>query len=101
MIAVARYFRDPATTQAEVAVTIHDDFQRCGIGSLLLRQLAKIALEHGITAFTADVLIDNAGMMRLFQKLSRKIEVEGHNGVNQVKVFLSAKTEAAAELRHR
>jgi acyl-CoA hydrolase/GNAT superfamily N-acetyltransferase len=101
MIAVARYFRDPATTQAEVAVTIHDDFQRRGIGSVLLRQLGKIALEHGITAFTADVLIDNAGMMRLFQKLSRKIEVEGHKGVNQVKVFLSAKTGAPAELRQR
>ena len=101
LIAVARYFRDPATTQAEAAVTIHDDFQRRGIGSYMLQLLAKIAVEHGITAFSADVLPDNAGMMRLLQKLSRKVEIERHNGVNQVKVFLAPTPRAreAAEAR--
>jgi acyl-CoA hydrolase/GNAT superfamily N-acetyltransferase len=88
MIAVARYFRDPATNEAEVALTLHDDFQRRGIGGYLLPYLAKVALDHGITTFTADVLVDNVGMMRLFHKLSRRIEVEAHNGVNKVKVAL-------------
>jgi RimJ/RimL family protein N-acetyltransferase len=95
MIAVARYFRDPATNTAEVAVTIHDEFRRRGIGSYLLREVAKIALEHGIGAFIADVLPDNAGMMRLFQKISRKVEVERHEGINQVKVLLSGKAWTA------
>jgi acyl-CoA hydrolase/GNAT superfamily N-acetyltransferase len=88
MIAVARYFRDPATNEAEVAVTIHDQYQRHGIGSYLLRYLTKVALDYGVTTFTADVLANNAGMMRLFEKLSRKIEIESHNGVNQVKLIL-------------
>ena len=88
MIAVTRYFRDPATNTAEVAVTVHDDFQRCGVGGHLLRELAKIALDHGIVALTADVLADNAGMMRLFQKLSRTVEVERENGVNRVRIWL-------------
>lgn len=88
MIAVARYFRDRATTEAEVAVTIHDEYQQRGIGTFLIKYLAKCAAEHGITTFTADVLTTNAGMMRLFQKLTRKVEVESHQGVSKVRVRL-------------
>ena len=88
LIAVARYFRDRATTEAEVALTLHDDYQKRGIGTYLMRYLAKVAADHGITTFRADVLTGNAGMMRVFQKLSRKVEVEIQNGIQKVRVAL-------------
>jgi len=40
-------------------------------------------------------------MMRLSQKLFRKVEIERHNGVNQVKVFLPAKTGATEAPRQK
>jgi acyl-CoA hydrolase/GNAT superfamily N-acetyltransferase len=88
MIAVARYFRDRATTEAEAALTLHDEFQKRGIGTYLMRYLAKVAVDHGITAFRADVLPGNTGMMRVFHKISRKVEVELQEGVQKVRVTL-------------
>ncbi|HEX7862766.1 MAG TPA: GNAT family N-acetyltransferase [Verrucomicrobiae bacterium] len=86
MIAVGRYFRDRATNEAEVALTLHDDYQKRGIGTFLMRYLAKVAADHGISILRADVLPDNAGMMRVFQKVWRKVEVDSCEGVLKVKL---------------
>jgi RimJ/RimL family protein N-acetyltransferase len=85
MICVGRYYRNPSGTDAEIAVTVHDDFQHHDIGTFLVRTLVDIAREHGITAFTASVMADNSAMMHVFRKVADKIEVKLDSGVYEVR----------------
>ena len=60
-IGVARYVRT-GPKSAEAAVTVADDFQGRGLGSLLFDALVLQALESGIGCFEGDVLADNESM---------------------------------------
>ncbi|MEW6749618.1 MAG: GNAT family N-acetyltransferase [Candidatus Latescibacterota bacterium] len=66
IIAVGRYTRDPQTTCADCAFTVRDDWQDKGVGRYLVQRLMEIARRRGITAFSADVLVQNTRMMHVF-----------------------------------
>jgi RimJ/RimL family protein N-acetyltransferase len=69
VVAVARYHRDRARPDhAEVAFTVADALQGKGIGSLLFSRLAGIASARGVALFDAEVLKENVGMIRVFEK---------------------------------
>lgn len=70
IIAVARFIRDDADPHAaEVAVTVGDSWQRRGLGALLLRRLARRAVDVGVHHFTADVLAENRATLDLLRRL--------------------------------
>ena len=52
---------------AEVAFLIADEDRGRGLGSLLLEHLAALGRRHGISRFSAEVLGDNYGMLRVFR----------------------------------
>ncbi len=85
IIAVGRYYRDPATNFAEAAFTIHDELQRRGIGTFLLEYLIRIARENGIEGFTASVLPSNHGMLRVFHKAARNLETRTSGDIYELK----------------
>jgi acyl-CoA hydrolase len=88
LIAVGRYYRDPATNWAEVAFVVQEDFRKRGIATYLLHKLAKIAQEQGIVGFTADVLPENTAMLTTFRRVAAPIEIQTDAGINSVRFRL-------------
>jgi GNAT superfamily N-acetyltransferase len=71
VIGAASYVADEAedgTLAAEVAFTVEEDYQGLGIAGRLLRHLADIARERGITRFQAEVLAENKAMLAVFAR---------------------------------
>jgi RimJ/RimL family protein N-acetyltransferase len=52
--------------QAELAFVVVDAYQGNGIGTTLLRHLVAIAREAGLKEMTAEVLPENAAMLKVF-----------------------------------
>ncbi len=67
VVAVANWVRLRDPRAAEVAFTVDDAYQRRGIGTRLLEQLAARAGEAGIEEFIADVLYENDVMLAVFR----------------------------------
>ena len=69
IVGVARYDRARGTDVAEVAVAVIDEFQRRGLGSALLAELARVGRAHGIKTFSLIVLPENREMLDLLRKM--------------------------------
>ena len=53
--------------EAEVAFVVDDAHQRRGLGASLLRHLAALARQAGLKVLSADVLPENAAMLKVFE----------------------------------
>jgi len=78
-VGVARFVRDADhPDSAEFAITVLDDWQGMGLGSLLLRTLMGSAAQRGIRRLVAPVLLENQVALRLIERLGgRRARVEG------------------------
>jgi GNAT superfamily N-acetyltransferase len=55
-------------THAEVAVEVADHLHGRGLGTVLIKRLAIVAEQHGITHFVAEVLCENRAMLDVFRE---------------------------------
>jgi len=70
LVAIARFVRyTQSPTEAELAITVHDPYQRCGIGRQMLMLLVDAAREHGIKCLHANIQFDNEAMIGLLKNV--------------------------------
>jgi GNAT superfamily N-acetyltransferase len=82
-VGVARYIRSDVPTEAEVAVSVVDDWHGRGAATALLERLVRRAREEGITHFLALVMTENREAIELFDYLAspgsdRRRSASGH-----------------------
>jgi RimJ/RimL family protein N-acetyltransferase len=75
IVAASCYYLSPATRLAEVAYMVDPDWQGAGLGRILHARLVEYAREHGARGLTADVLLGNSRMMRVFRNGDHSLSV--------------------------
>jgi acyl-CoA hydrolase/GNAT superfamily N-acetyltransferase len=69
LIALGQYIKVPNQPRAEVAFLVSDEWQRRGLGTILMDTLIRIARQSGIQGFDAEVLAENRAMLSVFESL--------------------------------
>ncbi|MEE4265047.1 MAG: GNAT family N-acetyltransferase [Desulfobacteraceae bacterium] len=73
VVGIGEYLIDPATNVAEVAFSLSKEFQKKGLGKILLKKLASAAMENDIAGLVAYTSPNNQGMIKLFNQLPYKV----------------------------
>jgi GNAT superfamily N-acetyltransferase len=75
--------------KAEVAFAVVDDYQGQSIGTALLRHLASLAREAGLSQLIAEVLPTNTPMLKVFEKSGMPVSLRHDRGSVHVTIGLS------------
>jgi acetyltransferase len=88
ILGIGRLTKIPGTDGAEFAAIVNDRYQRRGLGQELLRRLLHVGRQEKLTRITADVLSDNSGMIRVFQKLGFRVRAVPGDNVSEAEITL-------------
>jgi GNAT superfamily N-acetyltransferase len=87
---LARYVRDAGDkTRAVAAVTVMDAWQGRGLGTELLRRLARRALAAGIEHFDGHMIVGDASAQRMFESVGSLETTQRSAGTLDLTVRLS------------
>lgn len=84
-VAVIRMVRSESEpAEAEVAITIIDEYQKMGLGSFLLDLIILAARERQISRFSFTFLPQNEGIVRLIRKKGAPALLRGYDSVRML-----------------
>ena len=88
-----------APGRAEVAFLVIDDYQGKGLGGALLERLAAIGREAGLSEFVAEVLSENAPMLKVFERSGLPMSEKREGPVVEVTLRLARPMGRARPVR--
>lgn len=77
-----------APGRAEVAFAVRDEYQGYGIGAALMRHLADLARQAGLTELIAEVLPENLAMLKVFERSGLNVHTKRAGDVIHVAMQL-------------
>jgi GNAT superfamily N-acetyltransferase len=72
---------------AEIALVVRDECQNQGVGAELLAYLTYLAKKQGFLGFTAEVLVGNEPVFRLFNKMGFAVDKRNESGIFEMKIM--------------
>lgn len=59
---------------AQFGITVHDDYQNRGLGTILTQYMVEIARERGVKKVSLEVLVDNDRAIKVYERCGFKKE---------------------------
>ena len=87
IVGTSCYYLNPANGLADVAYLVDPDWQGAGLGGALHARLVEYARGHGVRGFTADVMLSNSAMLRVFQRGGQRLTIEVAGGVQEIRML--------------
>ncbi len=81
---LGQYGLNSDTCTADVALVVRDDCQKKGVAGELLSHLTYLAKRQGILGFTAEVLVGNEPVFRIFKKMGFDVSKTRAEGVYEM-----------------
>jgi GNAT superfamily N-acetyltransferase len=69
---------------------VDPEWQGLGLGTILHARLVEHARAHGARGLTAEVLMGNNRMMRVFENGDHSLTVSTHGGVDELTMLFQA-----------
>ena len=85
---------------AEVGFVVEEDWQGRGVANRLLQHLVRIALEHGVIQFEAEVLKENEPMLAVFRQSGLPMTTRNGDDVVLVTLILDIPPSPEAKPIH-
>jgi len=89
IVGACSYYVNPRTGLADVGYMVDPDWQGAGLGSVLHRRMVDYARAHGVRGFTADVLMSNSRMRRVFERGAHELKITTEGGVSELTMLFS------------
>ena len=90
IVGASCYYVDPASGLADVAYMIDPDWQGAGLGGLLHARTVEYARGHDVRGFRADVLVENAAMLRVFRRGDHGLSMTTSAGVHELTMLFAS-----------
>lgn len=99
-IAVVRLVRSSTiSTEAEIAITIIDEFQRMGLGGILMDCIILAAIERNIENLSFSFMPQNEGIIKLIERSG--FPILGPHTKDTIQYFLNLKTINQNQIKSR
>jgi acyl-CoA hydrolase/RimJ/RimL family protein N-acetyltransferase len=84
IVGASCYYLNPASRLAEVAYMVDPEWQGLGLGRILHAGLVEYGRARGARGLTAEVLLHNRRMMRVFERGDHSLSVRTGGGVEEL-----------------
>jgi RimJ/RimL family protein N-acetyltransferase len=89
VVGIAYYCFEPQDpTTAEPAILVEDEYQGCGLGKQLLKELCQSAARLGVTEFICHTDLSNHRVHRMIERSGMRFESKYDQGMKKIHVWL-------------
>lgn len=81
IVGIGQYSMNRGMHTADIALAVRDDYQNQGLGTVLITYLTYLAKRKGLLGFTAEVLVGNEPVFRLFDRMGFEVHKRNESGI--------------------